>query len=179
MNIKDCDYTLDEALTGVEIPRNIKKDLCIVSVKYYSFDGKLHEGQLVIFKDLKTDIISIFNELEKEKFPVAKIIPVVAYNWSDSASMEDNNTSAFNYRLVKGTDRLSNHALGKAIDINPQLNPQIKKDEVLPVNGSYEPGKPGTITKNSIVVNAFKKKGWVWGGEWESSKDYQHFEKLS
>ncbi len=176
--ITDCGYTLAEALKGKNIPANIKSRLVIVDVEYYSFDGKLHAGQLVVNKDLAKDIIGIFKEIKKIKFPVAKVIPVCAYDWSDSASMSDDNTSAFNYRFIKGTKKLSNHALGRAVDINPLFNPQIKKDEILPPNGSYKSSRPGTITRNSPVVEFFKKKGWIWGGDWKSSKDYQHFEKL-
>lgn len=176
--IIDCKFTLTEALKGIKIPDDIKSGLTLAAVEYYSFDGKLHRGQLVINKDLKKDIILVFKEMKKIKFPVAKVIPIAAYNWSDLASMEDNNTSAFNYRFIKGTKRLSNHALGRAIDINPLFNPQIKGKEVLPPDGSYKPGRPGTITKDSPVVKFFKEKGWKWGGDWRSSKDYQHFEKL-
>lgn len=39
--------------------------------------------------------------------------------------MLDNNTSCFNYRIVDGTDHLSKHALGCAIDINPFYNPYV------------------------------------------------------
>ena len=176
--ISDCSYNLEEALSGRDIPADIKSELVLVNVEYYSFDGKIHRGQLVINKALKKDIIFIFKELKKIKFPIAKVIPVAAYKWSDSASMKDNNTSAFNYRFIKGTKKLSNHALGRAVDINPLFNPQIKKNEVLPPEGSYNPRRPGTITKNSEVVKFFKEKGWTWGGNWKNSKDYQHFEKL-
>ncbi len=175
--ITDCNYTFEQALKGKKIPPDIKAQLALVKVEYYSFDGKLHSGQLVINKKLKRDIISIFKEIKGIKFPVAKVIPVAAYRWSDSASMSDNNSSAFNYRFIKGTRRLSNHAEGRAIDINPLFNPQIKKDEVLPPTGSYSPHRNGTITKSSKIVQFFKEKGWTWGGDWKNSKDYQHFEK--
>ncbi len=175
----DCNYTLSEALAGIKIPLEIKKDLRLVDVRYYSFDGSLHEGQLVINKKLVNDIKDIFREIEEHKFPIQKVIPIVAYGWSDDSSMKDNNTSAFNYRNVEGTNRLSNHAYGRAIDINPWLNPQVKKDKVLPEGSAYNPKTAGTITRNSIVVRAFLEHGWEWGGDWQSSKDYQHFEKRS
>ncbi len=175
--VSDCNYTLASSLEGIVIPEDIKKNLRLVNVYYYSFDGKLHKGQLVINKNLVNDIKIVFKEIRKEKFPIAKVVPIVAYTWSDSASMADDNTSAFNYRVIKGTDRLSNHAFGIAIDINPKLNPQITKDAILPSNGSYRTAKAGTITENSFLVRLFKKLGWSWGGDWKSSKDYQHFEK--
>ena len=35
----------------------------------------------------------------------------------------------------------------------------------------------GTITAASDIVRIFKSKGWTWGGDWTSLKDYQHFQK--
>ena len=43
----------------------------------------------------------------------------------DELSMEDNNTSAFNCREIPGTGPWSQHAFGRAIDLNPLLNPYI------------------------------------------------------
>jgi hypothetical protein len=111
------------------------------------------------------------------KFPVNKVVPVSVYNWSDSLSMSDNNTSAFNYRKVKGTHKYSSHSTGKAIDLNPQLNPQEKGGKINPAGTTYNPDRPGTLTRNSHIVKFFIQKGWKWGGNWKSSKDYQHFEK--
>ncbi len=175
--IIDSDYKLSEALEGIKIPGRIKQNIRLIDVEYYSFDKKLHRGQVLIHKDLADDIIKIFNRIKAEHFPVKQAVPIVKYNWSDEASMEANNTSAFNYRVVKGTRKLSAHALGRAIDINPKLNPQIKRGKKIPTGANYDPGKPGTITGHLFLVLEFKKKGWKWGGSWRSTKDYQHFEK--
>lgn len=173
----DADYTLDETLEGIEIPGWIRNELTLVNVEYYSFDDKLHRGQIVIHKELAKDIEEVFELIKEKRFPVAKVIPIVKYNWSDEKSMLDNNTSAFNYRVVKGTNRLSNHAYGRAIDINPFQNPYIRINYISPKGSSYNPNKPGTITKDSFLVKEFKKRGWTWGGDWKTLKDYQHFEK--
>ena len=173
----DSDYSLEEALKGIIIPPGIRRDLAIVKVKYYSFDGNLHQGQIVISKELKDDIEKIFVMIKKERFPVAKVIPIVHYGWNDEKSMEDNNTSAFNYRFIAGTKKLSNHSYGTAIDINPLLNPYIRKDLHQPEGSVYDPSWPGTITRNSFLVKEFNKLGWNWGGDWKDRKDYQHFEK--
>lgn len=173
----DADYTLDEALEGIDIPGWIRNELTLVNVEYYSFDDKLHRGQIVIHKELAKDIEEVFELIKEKRFPVAKVIPIVKYNWSDEKSMLDNNTSAFNYRVVKGTNRLSNHAYGRAIDINPFQNPYIRNNYISPKGSSYNPNKPGTITKDSFLVKEFKKRGWTWGGDWKTLKDYQHFEK--
>ena len=111
--------------------------------------------------------------------PINKMIPIVKYNWNDDKSMEDNNTSAFNYRFVAGTTRLSNHALGRALDINPQLNPVFYSDgKKSPDNGNRDTTKPYTFTPDHFVVKELKKRGWRWGGDWNSLKDYHHFDKL-
>ena len=176
--ISDCDYTLSIALAGKDIPHETESDLRLVDVYYYSFDDKLHKGQLVIHKDLVNDIKWIFEMLKEKRFPIKRVIPVVKYNWSDDKSMRANNTSAFNYRLVANTDRLSNHSTGRAIDINPWQNPQMIDGKASPKGAVYNPKVKGTISKRSIVVKLFKDRGWSWGGDWETRTDYQHFEKL-
>ncbi len=175
--IIDSNYTLSEAVSGKKIPAYIKNNLRIVSVLYYSFDGKLHRGQFVINKYLVEDIKAVFDKIKNIKFPVEKVIPVVKYDWSDDKSMKDNNSSAFNYRTISGTQRLSIHAFGRAVDINPKLNPQFKHGHALPSGSEYKPGMPGTLTNNSLVVKEFKRRKWSWGGNWRRTKDYQHFEK--
>lgn len=175
--IIDSDYTLKDALTGIKIPDDIKKNLRIADVYYYSFDNKEHHGQIMIHKDLVADIKTVFEMINKKRFPIAKVIPIVKYNWNDEESMKDNNTSAFNYRFISGTQKLSNHSSGTAIDINPLLNPYIRKDLIQPEGVVYDPDKEGTITGNSFIVKEFKKLGWTWGGDWKDRKDYQHFEK--
>jgi len=176
--IVDCNYSLEEALIGSTAPLDIKNNLTLVDVYYYSFDEKIHKGQIVIHRLLAKDIIEIFDIILINKFPIAKVIPIVNYKWSDDLSMNDNNTSSFNYRLVAGTKKISNHAYGLAIDINPKLNPYIQGSRISPEGAKYDSNFPGTIISDSILVNAFKKRGWTWGGDWVTRKDYQHFEKI-
>lgn len=173
----DADLTFDEAIGGLNIPQSILNNLTLTDVFYYSFDGKLHKGQLLINKAVKEDIVEIFEFIKDSRFPIGKVIPIVQYDWSDEASTRDNNTTAFNYRFVSGTRIVSNHAYGYAIDINPMQNPYIKRGKVLPEGAVYNPDMPGTITADSQIVKEFKKRGWSWGGNWRSVKDYQHFEK--
>jgi peptidoglycan LD-endopeptidase CwlK len=174
----DSNISFEKAVEGISFPASILKTLVLIDVLYYSFDGKLHKGQLLIHSSLEKDIQEIFRFIKESKFPVAKVIPVSEYGWNDSLSMADNNTSAFHYRHVKGTRVLSSHSTGRAIDINPLLNPQIKNGKAYPSNSEYDPSVPGTITRNSELVELFLKKGWHWGGSWRSTKDYQHFEKI-
>jgi hypothetical protein len=175
--ILDCNYTFEEAVKGIDIPNSILKQLTLIDVEYYSFDDRLHKGQLIINKKVVKDIEEIFSFIKKSKFPIAKVIPSIKYNWSDEASMNDNNTVAFNYRKVKGSKILSAHSYGMAIDINPLQNPHIKGKVIHPVSGKYDINMRGTIIRDSKLVKEFVKRNWQWGGRWKSSKDYQHFEK--
>ena len=118
-----------------------------------------------------------FKKLREIKFPINKIIPVVAYNWSDEKSMEDNNTHAFNYRTILGTTKLSNHSFGRAVDINPQQNPYIVDNKVFPNGAVRNLNAPGTFAEGNDAVKIFTDRDWIWGGVWENPKDWHHFEK--
>jgi hypothetical protein len=168
--------TLEEALEGKEIPDEIRNNLTLVNVPYFSFDGEVREGQLVVHKEVADEVQQIFQELLGMRFPIQQIIPIIAYDWNDDASMAANNTSAFNYRLVHGTNQLSNHSFGRAIDINPVQNQYTRRDGVvMPLGAKYDPTQLGTITTK--VASLFKSYGWNWAGEWPR-KDYQHFQKI-
>lgn len=176
-SIIDSNVDFDEAIAGLSIPQTTLENLRIVDVYYYGFDEKLHKGQLVVHKDVVLDIIEIFEFIRESRFPVEKVIPISKYDWSDEKSMKDNNTSAFNYRFISGSRVISNHAAGLAIDINPRQNPYIKNGSSLPSDCIYDTTKAGTISSSSQLVKEFKQRGWSWGGDWKSLKDYQHFEK--
>ncbi len=169
--------SLDEALAGKDIPKDIKDSLTLVTVPYVSFDAEILEGQLVVHAELTEDVQRIFAVLCGMRFPIERMLPIVAYEWDDNASMEANNSSAFNYRFIAGTDRLSNHSFGRALDINPMQNPYTQYDgTVVPSGARYDPAQPGTVTQEVAAV--FKSRGWVWGGDWDGHTDWQHFEKL-
>jgi len=181
--IIDSNITLTEALKKYA-PPELKKRQEFLEVLYYSFDGKIHKGQLLIDKRLAQDIREVFRVALENKFPIASVIPVSSGRflkngkWNeDDQSMLANNTSGFNYRKVTGGKSLSKHAYGFAIDINPVQNPYIKGNIVLPPKAVYDIRKPGTLSNNSPVVRSFIGLGWTWGGNWKSLKDYQHFEK--
>lgn len=168
--------SLDEALAGKEIPIEIRNNLTIIRVPFFSFEGKVEEGQLVIHKELAEEVLNIFEKLKQMRFPIKQIVPVVAYAWDDDASMAANNSSAFNYRTIYGTNRLSNHSYGRAIDINPVQNPFVRNDgEVTPNGARYDTTTPGTV--DDKIADVFKLFGWSWGGDWSDRKDWQHFEK--
>ncbi|MCX5831389.1 MAG: M15 family metallopeptidase [Deltaproteobacteria bacterium] len=177
--IVDSRLSFQAALAGTAAPPVITKELCLLEVRYWSFDGRLHQGQLVVNQRLQEELADIFAIIRAARFPVAKVIPVVYYGWSDEASMADNNTSAFNYRLIAGATRLSRHATGQAIDINPRQNPVIYADGVsLPPGAVYAPQAPGTLSPDSAIMQALLSRGWQWGGDFQGLKDYHHLEKL-
>lgn len=160
-------------------PDSITSQMEAVEVEYIDYNGKDAVGVLVVNKKLSKEVVEIFKEIKAAGFPIEKITPISEYGWDDDKSMYDNNSSGYNYRFVGGTKKLSNHAYGIAIDINPRYNPMIIGDKVYPTNGSYCNKNKGTITAESEVVKIFKKKGWEWGGDYKSLKDYQHFDKVS
>ena len=126
-------------------------------------------------------LIEIFEVLYNAKFPIEKMVLIDDYDGDDNLSMADDNTSAFNYRNVPGTSTLSNHSYGVAIDINPLVNPYVRENDVMPPEGQdfldREDVRPGMIIQGDVVYDSFISRGWTWGGDWETVKDYQHFEK--
>lgn len=176
--IIDSLMTFEEAIAGTQATKEVIECLRLVAVCYWSFDDRLHQGQLVVHREVVEEVREIFHIIESIHFPVARVIPIVKYGWSDDASMEDNNTSSFNYRYVSGTKRFSRHAYGMAIDINPYQNPVIYEDgHISPAGSSYNPHRAGTLFAEHAIVKEFMKRGWQWGGFFASLKDYHHFDK--
>ena len=176
--IIDSTMSFSEAIEGTTAPEEIVDSLALVDVLYYSFDGKKHQGQLVVKSELEDDIYAIFTLIEQLRFPVGKAIPVVAYTWDDHKSMAANNSSSFNFRVIEGTTKLSMHSMGKAVDINPVQNPIIYPNGVIaPLGAKYLPQNKGTFAADNAIVREFLKRGWHWGGNFEQPKDYHHFEK--
>lgn len=170
--------SLADALAGTDAPLEVALTLALVHVPYTDFEGKSQTGQLVVHHELCEEIKEIFAALHHARFPIQKMVPIVAYHWNDEASMADNNTSAFNYRRILATDRLSNHSSGRAIDINPVQNPYFAHDgKVHPEGAMYMPSAPGTISADSIAVKIFKEYRWNWLGDRKENIDYQHFQK--
>lgn len=157
-----------------------------VRVLHYGFDGEIHIGELVVSEKIEEDIIAIFKELFDLKYPIEQMVLIDEYNGDDTLSMEANNTSSFNFRVVDGTSTLSKHAYGLAIDINPLYNPYVKtiNDEVIvaPENGREYVNRSLDcnyyIRRDDAIYTAFISRGFTWGGDWNSAKDYQHFQKV-
>lgn len=180
--IIDSALTLEQALSQTQelpVPQEVLDRQRLIDVEYYSFDKKLHKGQVVIDKDLVEDIKGAFDLIKHTQFPVHSVIPIgdLRFLSDDEKSMSANNSSGFCYRKIAGRDQLSNHAFGRAVDINPYLNPYIRSDYHQPEGVEYDPSLQGAITADGQLVQYFKGKGWEWGGDWIDRKDYMHFEK--
>lgn len=161
-------------------------DLRYVHIIHYDFDGNLAEGELICHNFIAEDLLEIFYDLYASEYQIEKVTLIENYNGDDTASMADNNTSCFNYRMVDGTKSLSKHALGLAVDINPLYNPYIRYDKkggqtVSPVEGEAYADRtvsfPYKIDPDDLCYRLFTEHGFTWGGNWNSSKDYQHFQK--
>jgi hypothetical protein len=157
-------------------------DLVYLHLLHYGYDGAVHEGELVVHKALGREVLTIFKALFDRRFPVEKMKVIDDYQGDDDASMADNNTSAFNCRFVAGKPGVfSRHSFGRAIDINPRTNPMVVDGATLPPAGSAFVDRknkaPGILRRGDPTVREFTRRGWTWGGDWASMKDYQHFER--
>lgn len=167
-----------------ECPLDPEK-LRLVEIDYRGFDGATHRGELVVHEDLVNDVQAIFASLLSIGYPIERMQTPEHYPGAeDELSMEDNNTSAFNCRGIPGSSAWSEHAYGRAIDINPLINPYIS------ASGRLEPTTAaeyldrsrtdqGMLHDGDAVVQLFAEHGWAWGGHWQDPKDYQHFEHPS
>jgi len=176
--IIDSRYSFEDAIAGSKAPEEVISQLVLINVKYYSTDKKIHEGQILTNKKISSDLSEVFSFILKEHFPVAKVIPIVKYNWNDNLSMQDNNTYSFCFRNIS----YSKHALGMAIDINPFFNPMRWKDSLSirpnkPFGAVYNPENPGTFKVSDSVVSELKKHGFRWGHTFKRKFDDHHFEK--
>lgn len=174
------------AMQGVSwhanLPCPAREDLRLLTVPYVDFKGRTRQGELIVAADVSKDMLDIFADIHAAGYPIQSMRLVHHFRGDDGFSMAANNTSAFNCRVVAGTSRLSQHALGRAIDINPVQNPFVTGGRTSPSAGvDYDTpserkrAAKGVITAGDAVVTAFKKRGWGWGGDWTSMKDYQHF----
>ncbi len=186
--------SLIDKITGVsypdpyEVPEPVVTydDLRYLHVLYVDFDGETKEGELICNASIAEDLLEIFAALYDAGYQIDKMVLIDAYGGDDDLSCADDNTSCFNYRVVAGSDHLSRHAYGLAVDINPFYNPYItyNKDgsrnitpEGAEAYADREADFPYKITSDDLCCRLFLEHGFTWGGNWNSVKDYQHFEK--
>lgn len=150
-----------------------------IDATHFGNDGAVHTGRLIVAEGLAQGMVDILRDLYAVRFPIERMEPVDVYGGDDNRSIKANNTSAFNCREVTGGGGWSQHAYGRAIDVNPFVNPYVKGSTVLPPEAAPYTDRsrndPGMIHAGDAVVDAFAARGWKWGGYWSSLKDYQHF----
>ncbi len=185
------------AWTSVEIPPELVErsswregcpttlaELRYVTVSFWGFDGLHHTGELIMHRDVVDDLRGVFAVMHETRFPleqVALLEPVDFHEFHRNG--DDNITAMYECRASTGSSRWSQHAYGRAIDINPFHNPYRKQtDEGLVVLPAYATAyvdrgdvRPGMLIEGDPVVDAFDAIGWGWGGRWRSLKDWQHF----
>lgn len=160
----------------VEEVRRIVAEQVVLVLPYRDFSGAEHLGQLVVHRELATVAAEVFEALFDARFPLGGMAPVAAFAWDDHRSMSANNCVGFHFRNKTGKQELSWHAYGRAIDINPCVNPYQKDGVILPEGAKYVPDHPGACAPDSLPVTLLRAHGFTWGGEWQSLQDYMHFE---
>lgn len=163
--------------------------LRLIKFSYYDFNGnEKNDGEMVVLDTVSERVLAIFKKLHSLKFPFSKARRIEIYNGSDDDSIADNNTSCFNYRQITGGGRISLHSYGVAIDINPIQNPYISPQQTTNPHHEVAIISPsagaGYLNRTNIrpgmaetIVSVFKKNGFsIWGGEWNSCVDWQHFQ---
>ena len=182
----------EEYITGCSYPDTAGEleisyeDLSYVHILHYDFEGEVTEGELICNNAIAADLLEIFYELYLNEYQLERVTLIENYGGDDELSMADNNTSCFNYRVVSGSKKLSQHAYGLAIDINPFYNPYITYGKAGDINVAPQGSEayadrqadfPYKIDEKDLCYKLFKEHGFTWGGDWNSSKDYQHFQK--
>lgn len=185
-------YPIDAAIFARIDGRSYKKgctvpltELRYLRVLHIGFDGETHQGELICNQAIADDLLDIFRVLYEARYPIERMVLIDEYEADDTRSMEANNSSGFNYREIRNTGKLSNHSFGYAVDINPLYNPCViernGQTTVDPEAGRPYADRsqdfPGKIDRNDLCYQEFIRHGFIWGGDWKSLKDYQHFEK--
>ena len=168
-------------------------DLCYLKMLHYNYDGEIQVGEMIVNSKIANDCLEIFQDLFEAEYQICRMVLIDDY-WTgdgeetDGVSIKNNNTSCFNYRNVPGSTKRSKHALGLAIDINPYENPYVPTLAGVPDYSNLDETEyyyatnrnesdAHVITSEDLACQLFSSKGFTWGGDWRSLKDYQHFEK--
>ncbi len=154
-------------------------DLRLVAVAHRGEDGRAQQGEIVVHADVAQAVVGVFRALYDAGFPLTRVATVEEFGSDDDRVMAANVTSGYNCRQKTGGSGFSEHAYGRAIDVNPVQNPYVQGTQVLPPAGrrylDRTDVRPGMVVAGDVVVRAFAAAGWEWGGDFRSLRDYQHF----
>lgn len=162
---------------SAECPRYVHDALVRVRVRYRNFDQAVRIGELIVHRTVAAEVEELFGIMFELAFPICIIMPAHVYDFHDAVLMMSNVTSAFNFRYIYGTRRMSWHGYGLAIDINPRENPIRWRGRMHPPGAVYQPGEHGVLDAKHVVVKAFKERGWEWGGDGDEPFNPHHFQK--
>ncbi|HET7146660.1 MAG TPA: M15 family metallopeptidase [Gaiellaceae bacterium] len=177
-----------ERVTAAQLPHSWRPGCPVgpaqlrrIRLRYVGFDRRAHMGQLVVSARVADDVASVFGTLYRARFPIRKMRPIDVYGGNDSRSTAADNTSSFNCRaaVAPGPKHWSMHAYGEAVDVNTVENPYVLGGRVAPANAKAYADRSnvrrGMAVEGGVLVRAFARIGWGWGGRWSGSPDYQHF----
>src|SRR5262245_19781442 len=157
------------------------EQLSYVTVSFLGFDGRAHTGELMVEATEADRFVGAFQTLFDARYPIEEMRVTTQPDLDAPPTGDGNNTSAFACRPIAGPGRSSwsSHAYGRAVDINPFMNPYVRGDLVLPeLSSSFlhrSNVRPGMLADGVGVVTAFGTIGWAWGGLWMQPTDYMHF----
>ncbi len=167
-------------------PPEILAEQVALTVLHRNFNGHSALGTIEVSRAVANDVTAFFRQAFRLRFPIEKVVRASEFDFDDEELMAANATSGFNYRTVAGTQILSKHAVGRAFDVNPRLNPYVRYTKnqrrlIQPPDALWDPMRPGTLHADHPLVEFMQQRDWVWGGSWIPSQqgrvDYQHFEK--
>ncbi len=160
--------------------------LRVLTVAHWGFDGRPHTGQLVVDADHARGLAGVFRRLYELRFPIRHMRLADMYGPREGRPADGDVTGSFRCRQAvpspctggSANGSWSNHAYGRAIDVNPVENPYVGCGRTR--NAASAPYldrsrlRKGMVTP--AVVAAFRSIGWGWGGSWAGkTKDYMHF----
>ncbi|WP_336921381.1 M15 family metallopeptidase [Aquipuribacter sp. SD81] len=159
------------------------EDLRYVRVAFWGFDGRPHTGELLLHADAVDAVVGAFRAMHAERFPLEEVRVVRADELDAAPTGDGNVTSAFVCRPVTGGSGWSQHAYGRALDVNPFHNPyergtggdRVVIPELATSYTDRSRDLPGMVVPGSVVERAFADAAWGWGGDYRSSKDWMHF----
>ena len=154
-------------------------ELRYVTVAFVGFDGRVHTGELLLHADAVDAVVEVFRRLHAARYPVEEMRITSREELDAPPTGDGNTTGAFVCRPAVGSTTWSQHAFGRAVDLNPFQNPYVRGDIVIPeLATAYvdrELGWPGMLVPGDVVVEAFAAVGWGWGGDYRTMKDWHHF----
>ena len=183
--IPDDVWARMQGKTYKENPHIGRDDLRHIRALHWDYDEQVHVGEMVCNKLIADRLVRILRTLYEHHYPIMRMVLPDVYDADDEQQMRANNSSCFCFRVVAGSQKLSKHARGLAVDINTLYNPYYKDRAdgtrfVQPATAAEYCDRtanfPYKISKGDLCLRLFLENGFEWGGDWKTCKDFQHFE---